>query len=722
MHFLFNTRTNEKIMLNKDVYSIGTFPDSDTRLNCPGKIQIIIKKKRGDVILYKGCGKFQVNHKHTLKKVLEDNDEIFIGKEVFVFTLKPEFDMKKSQIIYNSYLASMDSISNEEDSMPGLRPDKPVHHLQQEKILENKLLRQSELLSYNPVGRKPEPPPPQSKPARPSHHEEENKALNELMGLTENLHRKPAPGQASQPQSRQDSGSQSISELLALNESYTKQFSPISEFDSLLPLIAELPLQNIKADKALLMLVDEESKQLSVKTAVNFPQTIEELDKLAEKINREVITSLKSNTACINSISIPGANFIDSLLVARLSANNTVYGYICLINKIFGEFNNNDKYIMELLATQASLAIERINLYNSARYETDVIGKLRKYLPTKTISRLIESNANLSLNGESETGTVLFVDICNFTAISDSLTPQQTVSFLNEFFTVMTKIIMTYNGNVNKFIGDGILAVFGTPVKNNSHALEASLAALEMKKQKALLTKKFMEKFGINYFNFRIGISSGPITYGNVGSLQRMDFTLIGETVHIASILETNAPMGGILVNRSTYENIYAKIKVNPAPKIRVKGRSEQLDAYELVERIDEGDIISHRDINSKIDYSVREHVRVAVKAMAIVLKNGKPVQGLLKDISVGGVCLSLSMSGTYKVEEEISLSFKLNEQINFLNVSGVIKHIKKSNSSNGSARQVMGIMFSNLPPDDFNKLNDYIEKKCLNWQQLPLE
>jgi class 3 adenylate cyclase len=714
MHFLFNARTNEKIMLNKDVYSIGTFSDSDTKLNFSGSLQIIIKKKRGQVILYKGCGKFQVNRKHTLKKVLEEDDEIFIGKEVFVFSLREEFDLKKSQIIYNSYLASMDSFSTESNpQFESIAERQSGRVLNRQPEPERETPRKPEYHSSTPT-EKPVDLSFARQPARPQAQPEmqyERKPENFFERKLETQPEKPA----------KQSGGQSFNELLVLNDSFTKQISPVLEFDTLLSMITDLALENIKCDKAMLMLFDDDSKQLSVKTSLNFHQNIDELDKIAQKIVEEITGSMKGNSVFLNSVSIAGLKFIDTIILVKLSANKTDYGYLCLINKIFDDFSHNDQCIIELLGTHASLALDRINLYSGIKNETEVIGKLKKYLPTKTINRMIESDSSLSMKGELEVCSVLFVDICNFSEITSPLNPVQKVAFLNEYFTFMSKIVMTYNGNVNKFIGDGLMAVFGAPGKTPNHALEAALAALEMKKQINVLAKKFAGKFSVNGFNLRVGINTGLVTYGNVGSPQRMDFTVIGDNVNIASRLEEKAPDGGILISRSTYENIYSKIKVTPAQKIKVKGKSDLIEVYELIDKL-EDDVIMQRGMASKIDYSVREHLRIAVKVMAIITKHGKPVQGLLRDISVGGVGLSLSSPGTYRVDDEILLSFKLNEKYNFKDLSGIIKHIKKGNGpNNGSNRQVMGIMFNNLSDEDFHNMSAYIENKCINWQKLPL-
>ena len=211
------------------------------------------------------------------------------------------------------------------------------------------------------------------------------------------------------------------------------------------------------------------------------------------------------------------------------------------------------------------------------------------------------------------------------------------------------------------------------------------------------------------------------MVYGNVGSLQRMDFTLIGDNVNIAARLEANAPLGGVLISRSTYEQIYTKIKVTPAQKMKIKGKAAPVEVYELIEKIDE-DAFMPRGMQPKNDYNIREQLRISVKAMAILIKDDKPYQGLLRDISIGGVSLSLSMSVNFKIDEEIRLNFKLNDTYNFKNITGIVKHISKISSTNGgSTRQIVGIMFMELSEDNYSQLAKYIDKKCVNWQQIPL-
>ena len=274
---------------------------------------------------------------------------------------------------------------------------------------------------------------------------------------------------------------------------------------------------------------------------------------------------------------------IANLIFKKLKINSNLDLKVNKANKT-RTFSEQDKYLIQSLATQAAISIDNANMYEKVKNETDLRNHLQRYLPRNTVSKVIDSEINLSMIGELQECSILFADICGFTSISENINPQDTVKLLNHYLTNMTKVIFSFNGSVDKFIGDGIMAVFGAPVVNPNHAVEATLSAVEMKNQIESLRETFEKDFGIKDFNIRIGINTGMAIYGNVGSPQRMDFTVIGDSVNIASRMEKSAPPGGILISKNTYDKVKDYINAKEWEPISVKGKKGLIKVYEIIE------------------------------------------------------------------------------------------------------------------------------------------
>lgn len=164
---------------------------------------------------------------------------------------------------------------------------------------------------------------------------------------------------------------------------------------------------------------------------------------------------------------------------------------------------------------------------------------------------------NIALGGENCDVTVMFCDIRNFTAMSENMKPEDVVLLLNKYFTAMGKCISKNHGVINKYIGDAVMAIFGAPVKSENHAFDAYNAALEMKKTLELLNEKF-SKEGLNQISFGIGLHSGSVLAGNIGAENRMEYTVIGDTVNTASRIESLCKVykTDLLLSESTVEKI----------------------------------------------------------------------------------------------------------------------------------------------------------------------
>lgn len=205
------------------------------------------------------------------------------------------------------------------------------------------------------------------------------------------------------------------------------------------------------------------------------------------------------------------------------------------------------------------------------------------YLSPQVAKRVLESPERLKLGGQRVYATVLFSDLAGFTEMSEMNEPEDVVSILTRYTTEMTKIIFEYQGTLDKFIGDAIMAVWGTPAEDEDQALHACLAALEMQRRMKTLSQEInIPGYKIS---MRVGINSGIVMAGNMGSEERFDFTVIGDNVNIASRLESlNKVYGtGIIISESTMQKIRGRLTVRELDKVRVKGKRQDVRIFELI-------------------------------------------------------------------------------------------------------------------------------------------
>jgi|DewCreStandDraft_4_1066084.scaffolds.fasta_scaffold03763_2 adenylate cyclase len=209
-----------------------------------------------------------------------------------------------------------------------------------------------------------------------------------------------------------------------------------------------------------------------------------------------------------------------------------------------------------------------------------------KYLSSNIVEELIKSE-DIKLGGERKEITVLFSDIRGFTSMSEKLTPEEVVALLNEYLSEMTDAIFTYGGTLDKFIGDAVMAIFGTPRFQKDHALRAVKTGFLMLNKLTMLNEKW-EKQGKQKFKIGIGINTGIAVAGNMGSMKRMEYTVIGDTVNLASRLESlNKDLDTqFLISESTYEQVKNFVKVRRFDNVAIKGKQERLIVYEVVEPV----------------------------------------------------------------------------------------------------------------------------------------
>ncbi|MBB6479732.1 adenylate/guanylate cyclase domain-containing protein [Spirochaeta isovalerica] len=239
-----------------------------------------------------------------------------------------------------------------------------------------------------------------------------------------------------------------------------------------------------------------------------------------------------------------------------------------------------------ILATvSAFLATVILNLFRESREKGFIRGAFSHYLSTDVITELIDDPSRLALGGEERELTAIFTDIKGFSTISEKLTPTELVSLLNLYLTEMSDIIMEEKGTIDKYEGDAIISFFGAPLQISNHAEKACMAALKMRDaEKSLNIRLIDQNITPSPILTRIGINTGPMVVGNMGTSKKMDYTIMGSDVNLASRLEgVNKQYGTqILISGATKKQIGDAFVTRELDKVRVVGIQRPVTIYEL--------------------------------------------------------------------------------------------------------------------------------------------
>lgn len=217
-------------------------------------------------------------------------------------------------------------------------------------------------------------------------------------------------------------------------------------------------------------------------------------------------------------------------------------------------------------------------------------GMFQQYVAVDVVNELMRRPELLALGGEERIATMLFSDVVHFSAVAELLGPTGLVALLNEYLTAMTDIVLEEGGIIDKYQGDALMAEFGVPVPRADHALRACYAALRMRDELVRLRTKWKHE-GKPELHARIGVNTGMVLVGNLGSLRIMDYTVMGDHVNLASRLEgTNKAYGTtILTSEFTYAEVKDKIIAREIDLVRVVGRAEPVAIYEVIATAEEG-------------------------------------------------------------------------------------------------------------------------------------
>lgn len=245
-----------------------------------------------------------------------------------------------------------------------------------------------------------------------------------------------------------------------------------------------------------------------------------------------------------------------------------------------------DIYLSSVTVYLMLFFIAVVNVFYGFFFESAKRGELKtmfgQYVPSAHVDKMIESGEHYTFDGESREMSVLFADIRGFTSISEKLSPIQLKKFLNDFFSPMTKIIFDNNGTIDKYVGDMIMAFWGAPLENAHHSRDAIRSGMKMLQEVKRISTSF-KSMGIADVHIGVGINTGFMNVGDMGSIYRRSYTVLGDAVNLASRLESATKFYGasMIISASTLQGNEQEIVALHLDRVKVKGKEDAVDIYE---------------------------------------------------------------------------------------------------------------------------------------------
>ena len=373
----------------------------------------------------------------------------------------------------------------------------------------------------------------------------------------------------------------------------SRQLHSIHDFHELLNKIMDLIFMVIDADFGFVILTGDESKDELTPVVVKSKEgTAGSKSKL--KASRTIISKvIHDKIALLSSDAMDDSRLdqaksvviqkIRSAMCVPLWKKDEIIGVIQLDSVRFDNpFNQDDLELLKAIGSQMSMIIEQASLNEQIREEERMRNRLERFHSPQIIEMILrggqETKDNI-MEPKELTATILFTDINGFTHLTEHLPPRETNMILNQYFSRMTDIIFKYDGTLDKFIGDGLMAVFGAPMERKDDPIRAIQAALEMREE---LTRMMENETEDRKFSIRIGINTGRVVAGNIGSPKRLEYTIIGDPVNIASRLESMAEPHQILIGEETYRLVEGKFDIREVGPRKFKGKSAEITVYEV--------------------------------------------------------------------------------------------------------------------------------------------
>jgi adenylate cyclase len=380
---------------------------------------------------------------------------------------------------------------------------------------------------------------------------------------------------------------EALSRLYELSQILSSVFSLKDIFKK----VSEMLFRTTPADRFVVLLKSASSDELAP-FATEFRGGSKGGDKIT--ISRTILNRVLSERVSLLSLDaqsderLEGAvsivmQQVRSVMCAPLLGKDGVLGVIYVdCQQQMKIFTADDIDMLNALAAQTSMAVDNAITHEKLLNDALARAAFGRFMPQHVVEQILADPNALSLGGTNQMVTVLFSDIRSFTSMSESLPPEVVVQLLNEYFADMTPIVFEHQGLLDKYIGDGMMALFGVPYPSEDSPANAISAAIAMQRRMVTLNKE-LHQAGLPQVAIGIGINTGVVTVGYIGSEQHTDYTAIGDAVNLSARLEKQAGPWQILISRSTLEAVGDRFPVKPFGELMVKGKSLPVEVFEVL-------------------------------------------------------------------------------------------------------------------------------------------
>jgi len=368
------------------------------------------------------------------------------------------------------------------------------------------------------------------------------------------------------------------------------ELSRTSDFDKLLHTIMDLIFQIIDADYGFVAVLGENEDELIPKVvkyrdAYAKKQNFRVSKTIMKKVIREKSSLLSSNAMEDSDLGIAHSivmQKIRSVMSVPLLRKDDVIGMIQVDSfRMTNQFTKADLDLLSTISSQIGMIVEQAHLNELNRKNQFVRETFGRYLSDEIVNTILESPEGIKVSTERREVTIMMSDLRGFTSLSERLSAEETVSIINIYLSCMTKIILKYQGTIDEFIGDAILVIFGAPIKRDDDAKRAVACALEMQNAMSFVNKQCREK-GYPEVEQGIGLNTGDVAVGNIGSEDRVKYGIVGRNVNLTSRIESYTVGGQIYVSEKTVQDCGPILRIDDQVEVVPKGVKKPITIYEI--------------------------------------------------------------------------------------------------------------------------------------------
>ncbi|HPO17341.1 MAG TPA: adenylate/guanylate cyclase domain-containing protein [Candidatus Hydrogenedentes bacterium] len=353
--------------------------------------------------------------------------------------------------------------------------------------------------------------------------------------------------------------------------------------------VLDIVIHTLAAERGFVMLREEGANSLTVKVAREMGQDLQASSPSMGIAGRAAIDGepvLMSDRMSDQEFGARESIILGQIYSAMcvpLKIKDRILGSIYIDTRKPGvTFTEDDLELFNALAYQSAMAIDNVQLHSQVVEAEKKRQNLGRFLSKDIVEKIMNDDTALELGGQKTQVTTMFCDVRGSSKIAERISPQQLVELLNEHFTAMTDIIFKYGGTLDKYIGDEIMAVFGAPISYGDEEYQAVCAALEIVKRNAELNQTRVRE-GRPEIHLGIGIETGEVIAGYVGSPMRMEFTVVGDRVNTAKRFCDMATAGTIVTGHETWEGIKDRVNGTPIGTVMLKGKEQAVHAYKIL-------------------------------------------------------------------------------------------------------------------------------------------